>query len=669
MTVRRVVDRNEIRLAAYGQTGAGGETRAVRLRLAKGGSVSQQVVDLFPSRISINDAGRAPGGLASSITLQDASAGLGIHQMRQDGSAGRFDWSTCYTEFPNQVTLPAAKTARPNADAAARVPRCGIAWKNKVYVAFDDRVYGWTEGVGWGASLHTFPGGSTPTSDPVPWGSYLFFFLGAAGIDFTDGTTWTHIAQDAVAGVVIGDVLLIVTSGGLVRRTATQPPLLASFSDVVSVDDAPSAMFAYTVADGTIAAYVVGARTLYAIDTDTTTAWQAGPRFGPSPWPIRAVVYTGDNTVYIAQGASVVSWDGDTANAALGLDRDDGLPIACRGGIVRLANGNDRVFALVDASKLDLPDDMDLYSGGPWDDTLGGASACAVVYARTGRGWHYRAQVEDVTSGSMLFLSDSEGTYRLWFAIDGVTYTTTLQQNLWNPVDERTIEWAASGYHDWPDLTLSFLEHPKKWIAVQLRAAGTSNDPAAYRRVRPQVRFDGGGAWHDLYDMATGRTYVDTDGRHTFLLHGTMVPAATSPLSWADEPATGHRADTMQLRGWLEMPAPGVITPRLSFMNAVAMKSQPPLSTFTCTVAIDGEYKGLTARQQERTLLALLGDNTTGLLALTFNANEADNGADDIRTYAVQYVTHDGRKTGGTDYDLRASIQLRFTEVFRVEAT
>jgi len=659
--LRQVIDQNEIYLASFDP--ATNETlRHGRFPLLKGTFILQELLDLFPARISINDSGRAPGGLASAITLEDQTAGQGIQEMRDDGSPGRFWFSTCDTiedsTYPRQITLNRKKTARANSHAGARVPRFGIAWVDKVWVAFDERVYSYTQAASWDtATFRSLTGGGIPQSAPLVWGQYLLWFLGSNGIEYTDGATWTNVAVNASAGVVIGDVLYIVSETGEVSRSATKPPTAASFSPVTTVNerrdaynDGPSAMLAFQSANNETIPYVIGDRTIYAIDVNAGLFYQAGPQMTPSPYAIRAEVLTADNQMYIAQGMSVLAWDGDTAQH-LGLDRDDGVPPEYKGGITRLLNGNTSLYALTDTSLLAVGEEQDLWAGEEYNEMFYVGEGNAVLWERTSKGWHVRAIADStVLSATMLFLSDSEDTYYLWFAWGGTAYTIDLS--------DANINFEASGLHQYPKLDYGYHENVKVGVRVECRALRCNST----EKIKIEASFDGGG-WFTLRNGDTDSNgYIITAGRHVFDLHLNPVPLTVSPLVWHDDPPAGYPFHQIQLRSTLERGSDATLSPGLTFSAVYAVKSNKVKRAWTINLDLTDGHKDKTAYQLDQLLVDLFVDAEEQMLQLAYRPIGV-SGAMPPQVYSVKPTGAPRRGTTGEVDKLKQTVRLTLTEV------
>ena len=661
MAHRTVIDDNEIALTHFNpETGEQG--RLVRFPLVKGTGVQPSFADLFATIVNINDEGRDTQRFASTVTLADTTIGAGVEQMDEDGSRGRFHFATVETRYKRQITLNQQK--RKMRDAVAGVtPGYGIVYNNRVYINLNSDVVRYDEGTGFSATLHSFAGGAVPTSEPLVWSNLLIWFLGSGGITYYDGATWTNIAEPATAGVVVGDILYIVRPGGEVLLEDTSPPVLAGFTAVASVNDTPVDMVTYLAANGEFIPFVVGHNHLYEVDREAGITRPAGPQFHPNSQPLRASVMSADNRLYIAQGPSVVAWDGENGSP-VGIDRDDGFPVEYTGNIVRLVNGNTSLFALVqgNAAMTSAPE-LDLYAAEEYRDVLAGTStAYSMLLSWEGSGWHCRAMSDaEGTGASMMFLSDAEDTYRLWFSWDGAVYAMDLQRGFFNPLNWPDVKFEKSGFILYPEITLSHYETPK--IALQVQC-GTERCTTG-EVVRLYIRYDDSGTWHPLYNR-DGTHGITTNGRHSFDLHASPIPMTTSPLKFHDEPAVGYRCDRLQIKAELERGNEAIYSPAINWITVHISRSNPVARAWTMQIDLSSGHKGNTPLMLMEALQDFLEYNASGLLQFSYR-NYRDDGHDPHSVYAVRITGLQMRENTGEVGSARATARLAVTQIISKE--
>lgn len=665
MSHRTVIDASEIYLASYNKD-TGAILRHGHYRLLRNTEVQTQLTGLFPPVIAVNEDGRDSQPFASSINLSDTRGGVGVRWMDVNGSPGRFHWATLDTRRQRQVTLLKKRTTRTNADAGTRVPRFGAPFQNKTFVAFDERVYSYTTSGGvevWSANLHSFSGGGIPQSPPIVWRNLLLWFLGTNGITTFDGTTFTNIAQNAVSGVVLNDTLYIAQTDGLTRKTNIFPPVAANFVDMVRVNDVPVSMLIFRSSDGRNLPFVVGDRTLWVVDIETDTTEPAIAELPPHPYGIRAEVLSGDNQLYISQGMAVLAWDGDDARL-VGLDRDDGIPTEFTGGVKRLVNGNLSLFALVDATNvvLDTSEDEAIWSGDPYRDVLSRGESYAIVFSREERGWHVRA-ISDLPTVDvgMMFISDADDKYRLWFSWGGVPYTIDLEVGFPNPLEDPEGHFEGTGEIFYPITDAGYYDSDKTALYVSCRTSRCSVNET----VKLYVQYDDSGTWYELRNV-DGSFGITTNGRHVFALHASPIPISTSPLQYGDEPSTGRQHELVQIKAVLSRGSDDSLTPSLDRVSIGTLKNTQPLQGWTLNIDMSKDFKGKTPQEQFDTLEALVHDNGKNLLFFAFNNRAGDFPTDDV--FAVKITGFQARATTGETHSLKATARISLTEVWDDDA-
>lgn len=664
-----VVQPSEILLISR-DPATGAERR--RGRFAIEGGIQPILQGLSPPIIAIGEAGRDSQYAVSSVIWTDVTAGIGVYTHRPPDTS-RVWWSTNDIRRFERITLPRRKIDRlAPAGIGTREARAGGVYGDRVWVAWDERVYPYTEASGWGALARTLTGTVAPTSNPVAWEGGWFWPLGASGLDVWNGTTWWNIAKNTVGLVVYANTLWGVSAAGdvwstSITATAAQTAIaagslaLASLADRVKVSDVCSGLvlFKGVGADADVVPYVIGQATLYEVDPETYDATPAGTQLPPHRFPQRAIAVAGDQALYQAQGLAVLQWDGNTTRN-VGLNLDDGVPATYAGGISHLATTNLALFAIIDSSRAEaataavrvIYDTID-----PPVMVMSPTRGAAWLADRESLGWRVRATSDaNATPPTCLFLSTAESTYRLWFAWGAALYSIDLEQGITNPLDDLEGEFEASGTTELPLTTLGYYEHSKLGTVVSFRTGGCS----ATEVVTPYLQTDEDGAFYPLRN-ADGTHGITTNGRHEFALHANLAPLTPSPLTWADTPAVGHRFETAQIRFDLARGADATATPWVAFSGLHANKRQPRLGGWSVTLDLSSRYNGLTPAEQRRLLLQLIDDNTDGLLHFIFQPEASAGGDPDVR--AVDVVGFSGLATTGLDKDWSGRAMLRLSEI------
>ena len=578
--------------------------------------------------------------------------------MSRRPSFRRVWYATTDIRYRRQTTLLKRKVDRAN--PTAKACQAGIAWNSAVWAAFGDEIWRWTEGATWDAAReYLLPGGAFPRDHPCVWGTMLLWPLGDRGIAVTDGVSWLTTAatgSDAVALMVMGDVLWGIGSDGWVRRWTAQPTLASlgaldtwatGGEEVVRIDEPCSDIFVYFDGSGAAMPVITGRSRLYAVDVELRTATPTGPALAPHRFPLTAEVLGADNNVYMAQGLSVIQWTGDVATP-VGLDQDDGLPINRRGGIVALANGTGSLFALVDgATEQPASDELVLWGGtdSGMADQFPQVLGLSALYSREGNSWVVRAVSDDPTlRATTLWLADLGTSWRVWFAWGTKIYTIDLEFGVVNPLDEPVGEFEAAGTIEWPLVDFGYKAEQKIAVMVQANVARCSpTETVAF-----ELTYDQGQSWLPLLDR-DGEAQITTNRVQTYWLSAT---GAAGPGPY-DNPAVGRAFDTIGLRAHLRRGADITKTPAVLWATIHAIKVVPPLLGWTLTVDMSREVGTLTPWMQVLTLRRLLQANSRALLHFAYRPDEGrlanvcsseDHGRVGPRVYRACRTLHGARQ-------------------------
>jgi hypothetical protein len=604
------------------------------------------------------------------VIWSDVTAGIGVYTHRPP-DVSRVWWSTNDIRRRERITLPRRKVDRLAPGAiTTQEPRAGGTFADTVWVAWDAGVYRYLEASGWSALSRTLTGSSVPTSNPVAWEGGWFWPLGTSGIDYYNGTAWFNIPKATVGLVVYANTLWGVSAAGdvwstSITATAAHTAIAAgtlavgSLTDRVKVSDTCSGLVLFITrnADEDVVPYVIGQQTLYQVDPASYAATPAGTQLPPHRFPQRAIAVAGDQALYQSQGLAVLQWDGSTTRN-VGLNLDDGVPAAYAGGISHLATTNLALFAMIDSTRTSATTTRVVYDTmDPETMVMSATQGASWLADREGLGWRVRATSDhDDTEPTMLFVATAEEQYRLWFAWGGTCYTIDLEQGITNPLDDPEGEFEQYGSTQLPLTTLGFYEHPKLGTVVSFRTGGCT----ATETVTPFIQFDEDGGWYPLYN-ADGTLGITTNGRHEFALHAALVPLSTSPLTFVDQPAVGHRFETAQLLLELTRGSNVGATPWVAFSALHANKRQSQLQGWSVTLNLASRYNGLTPTEQRRLLAQLIADNAHGLLHFVYAPDGSPTGEPDIR--AVDVVGFSGLNATGLDKDFAGRAILRLTEI------
>ena len=240
----------------------------------------------------------------------------------------------------------------------------------------------------------------------------------------------------------------------------------------------------------------------------------AGPaQLPPNIWPMNVSPLATSNALYVAQGMGMLEWNNSIV-VPKGLDNDDGVPQEYMGGIMKLVPGFENLFAIIFGTRVGGVTDYEIYgSGGDLMDGVMQVEPARPGWpptrARAGTRGRPVAIPQEETN-VCLFLSDSEGTYRVWFALGPTVYSIDLEVNVFNPLIIPTASSKPSGYFQSSHYDFQFLLEQKIGLMVQIEAEanGGTITPTLVLNDSPLI---------PLYD-ADGDSIIAVTGIHTFLV-------------------------------------------------------------------------------------------------------------------------------------------------------
>jgi hypothetical protein len=668
-----ILQPNEVYIASRSRMN--GALRAEgRFKIAENTSVIETLEGLNPPTIAIGEQGRDTQPQASTVTISDLTDGLGVRWNRQDASDRRFYFATLDTRYRRQITLLPHKTdmgAPSGIDPTGHLPGAGGVWHDRVYVAWGATLRSWVEPSGWSDGTHvndhSFFGGGIPTGDPVKFCDAWFWPLDGQGIDYLNPTGWDHIALPCVGLLSLVDRLYAVSADGLVSMISLSTSdaacaagtlVAGDFTTIVEIDDVCRGITAYTTSGvgSDIVPYVLGERRLYEIDPTESSALAAGPaELPPNVWPMMVTPLPTTNSLYVAQGMGVLEWNNNIVSP-IGLDNDDGVPVEWMGGITKIIPGFENLYALIFGTRAGLPLERDIYgSGADLDDgVLWGVEGQTWLATYEGNGWHTRA----VSTGTQtdvntcLFLSDSEDTYRVWFAFGPTLYSMDIEINVFNPLDNPDTQYEATGFLLTSHYDFNFLLEEKIGLMIQIQAIGCGSGCT----ITPYLILDDATNL-PLYDTH-GNSTITTTGVHTFLVHADTI----GPL-FNDQPAVGKPFSTAAVR--CEMVGTLDRSPAIKAIIIHAIKANVPVRGWQVTLDLAQPHMdNLSAWQQRQLLLGMLEDASHGLLHFGYLPDPANGST--VQLYPVMPTVVAFSSPTGEAYAHQTRVRLAFVEGYRV---
>lgn len=657
-TALGVIDADEIALAVVAQ-GSGIRSLPVRFRIR--GGIQPILNNQFPPAISIGEQGRDTQPFASTATYADFSSGIGVYRYDPSTSRARYWWGTLDTRRKNGVSLLPKKIDRTNphagVDPSSRVT-AGIQFAGLDLVVWDRHVYGWNElAQTWNSQAS--PGAPSngqplysltapPTSDPVIWNGYCYFFTGQNVVAY-NGSAFTLLSQAAIAGVPYGGQLWLLYGTGAIKKADDWN--LATLTNVATgvggngkplfVDDTAVGMTTYFDGQGTPVPYIIGKRRLYSIDASTGAIYPTGPAMPPHKYPISAAEWPSDRWMYIAQAMSVVQWNGELAQD-VGFINDDGVPPEINGSIVKLVTTERDIFALVTKLTQSSTQALGTAELADWNNDYEVPSspipAYSALFARRGAGWHPLAVADsNASAATACFVSYYETDYRVWFAWGNTVYTVDLEYGFTTPANFQTGQFEPSGVLITPWNDYGYYEETKIALLAELRCTIT---PGNGDLIRAYIAWD--------YDENNWIPLTTEQGQADFIASGRYrLPIHASTFyPWVDAPPSGRTFDTFRLKAELVRGTADTSSPILTWFGLHCIKSVPVVRGWSFEIDMTDTYNNRTPMQQWDALAEIVAANNLGLVHFSYQ-DDPDATGGQARVYPVKLTGITGLTEAG----------------------
>ncbi len=347
---------------------------------------------------------------------------------------------------------------------------------------------------------------ATITTLVGPINSTMLIFLGDAGQYYYMSTAEAFVVTTTAGGLNAnkgqiwdGKAFKVNTTGTMLYAVTpnSATPSWTAADGGYSLSNLPSgslqALEIYRDANGNDIMYAGTKYGLYAYDF-ANTKWIHSEVKMPGHTTSGAGLAVWHSSLYISGGLHVIRYtSGDIADiTSMGLDQDDGLPTTRSGEIVKLIEGYDELYALVDS-------------------TYEGTGSRSLVMSYNGYGWH--CEWEATADNKHMYSGSTSSTYadRLWFSTTDGVYWIALYAGIRKPKKISAYPYATSAVHISPWLDMNWANGSK--IALKLYIK-TSDCVAANETVTMTYRIDH--ATTALASTWTTGTTISSNGVTTF---------------------------------------------------------------------------------------------------------------------------------------------------------
>jgi hypothetical protein len=418
------------------------------------GSVQPENAAQFAEKRTFGDFSKDSELIRSSWVISDQRGGIGVKDMEEERDHDRVWWSTAWINTKGHLTngiLATDATNPTGADAAVL-----IEYDNQMYAAFGKAFYRRVEGSNSWTSIGTLA--NVPT-DAIVHKSKLYL---ACGSDFNryDGTTLTTgsslgSAQTSRYFVEWDNKLYNLDNTGQMDFTIDEG--VSWVTDALSVLSSGHFTSLFLYHDGSsppkVIIYLGTKEGLYEHDNEQTSFKETELRLpfhefnckGAAWWRQWSFLSSG-MSVYELQTAS-----GGATVRPVGMDRDQGVPQAYAGHIIKFLAGHNFLYALVDSTSMA---ERDIYGasqgsgefggGGMWNGIIPDSTGFSYVARWDGYSWSI-VHLSDSADTPMVSgtLATAEDEYRIWYSMNKSVYYVPLPVTLDNPVLVSTSKFNA----------------------------------------------------------------------------------------------------------------------------------------------------------------------------------------------------------------------------------
>lgn len=405
-------------------------------------TIDESLVNIGGRKVNQGDPGPDDHPINSTWIQSDWTGGGQVHDGDPDVSTGRFDFATCETMQAHAIALAPDPYEWDDPATSGNASMMLGVYEDQVWAAWgsDIRVYnpGTDAWDNLAADLSAAPVGKGQVftaSTGALTGDPIFCIPLGSSFDYINGVTRTNVAKAAVDLCVMDGKLFRLAADGSFEWTTD----LSTWYGLTYVpdDSTPRHLNVYLTVGGEPTVYVTTSSAVFAYDVLSGRLYQTQLQFPKHPDQGKAsCVWRSD--FYTSVGDGVHRYNRSTI-AAMGLDRDDGLPEQYRGVIVDMEPSYNAIYALVsgsEAAAAAVQDETILFAG---DDymTAGQGTVYGLLMKWNGFGWHY-VHAFSGTAPTTVIVSDADDDYAVWWAANNKVFKINLSRTYMNLKDDST---------------------------------------------------------------------------------------------------------------------------------------------------------------------------------------------------------------------------------------
>ena len=495
------------------------------------GGVSEQPLARWPPKVTFGDYAKDSDPLVSAYVMSSFTGGIGNFKIKAGVEDDTYWTGTLETRYPEGVTLlPLTESFGSDEDAYTTVIPLGDfpASNPQFLVSFDADLHHWDESTDAFAT-ESVSFADTPVDRGVEFRDEFWIPYGANGYGVLDNalalTEYTDI--EPIQFIVWDRKLMALTTDGELRQWSVNDTDWSETEWAVSGDNRtlpsgnrPRRLVNFMNASGVPTLYIVTNTLVYAYDPDGDTLYETKLDYPRHPDQGRAAVNWRGDTMFVNVGLGIHGYNGSIITA-MGPDGRFGLPAHLRGTIVDLFAEYNGIFALIQGQSSPGIEDVaeEYISQAPmyanentWAiSNFPNQPVYSSVYRWSNSQWHpVWESTNPGGSPTLMYVSQAENAYRLWWGYGNEMYTQELPVTFQNPKQallSQSAKFMPSGdlITGWFDADMTSFHKLASHIEVNLE--DVFGDGVARGSVLVSYQTDQSTAWRLLGEATTiGRT-------------------------------------------------------------------------------------------------------------------------------------------------------------------
>lgn len=437
------------------------------------GDITWELTNIYGGKIQQGDPGPDDHPVNSTIPVADQIGGMGTFLYRSEDDRGNAWDSDLYLDTRDFITLHPESFFATVAGEGNSFAYVHDKLGSYQYATFGKKLRRWNEATDSWDDPGSSTSSNTPSGPGVTWGDVdtvkaLYVPMGSNNYEKWTGVAWVGGSEPAIAFTVWNQKLFKLDSAGIVKVSVDGSTWTTK--GMIPREEKPQSMFVGLDRSGRQIVYVTTSGGAYALDytnaelVETDFRWPDHPTGGKS-----GAYWRGAS--YVSAGIGIHRWSGDLVSP-YGPDNKDGLKEEfAQGSISSMIGGYNELVIAVNSGDLSFTpaaETADTQISLPEQMYSQAAPVKSQILANNGFGWRRRWRGDRELTN--VWMSSTDGIYRMFFAARGGIYTQELPRAFYNPRYKTTrLPLQRYGRHETPFYNLGFQDTPKVWKQFEIK--------------------------------------------------------------------------------------------------------------------------------------------------------------------------------------------------------